>query len=70
MEVSEHHTALGKAIEIRCLDFAAEAAQVGPTHVVGDDKQDVWSLVDSRGSARFVRGVGTAGRCDYQAEYT
>jgi hypothetical protein len=44
MKVSELHAAPGKRIEIGCFDFASEAAQVGPAHIVGHNEEDIRSL--------------------------
>jgi hypothetical protein len=45
MKVAEHHTLLGKPIEIRCFDLAAEAAQIGPTHIICDNQEKIGSII-------------------------
>ena len=41
MEVGEAHAGVGKAIEIRRLDFAAERAEIGKAEIVRDDDEEV-----------------------------
>jgi hypothetical protein len=45
MEVGELHTLLCKRIEVWRIDFAAVTADIRPTQVVSDDKQDVRPIV-------------------------
>ena len=43
VELAQTNTAGGQFIEIRSLDFAAETSDIGPTHVIGHDDDDVGS---------------------------
>jgi hypothetical protein len=59
MEVGEPDCALREIVEMRRLDLAAIAADVGPAHVISDDQKYV-------GSARYFcggleRGTGCTG---------
>ncbi|MCY1441112.1 hypothetical protein D9M71_574150 [compost metagenome] len=49
MEVAQAHTVPGKRVEARSADFAAVAAQVAVTQVIGDNYQEVRALVCGHG---------------------
>ena len=44
VELGEAYSSLGKGVEVRGVDFAAMVAEVGKSHVVHHDKDDIGSL--------------------------
>ncbi len=45
VELGEAETVFGQLVEVRGVDFAAEATEVGESHVVGQDDDDVGAVV-------------------------
>jgi hypothetical protein len=58
MEIAETHPLVGQPIEIRRLDFRAETADVGKTHVVDDDHQDIGPFIGRPARRRLFFGTG------------
>ena len=59
VEICQAHAAVGQLIQIRRWNLAAERSQIGITHVIGDDQENVRARV--RGGSRFQGlGVGAA----------
>jgi len=51
VETRRTHPALGECIEVRRLNLAPVAAEVGEGHVIGDDEEDVGFLSGDQRSA-------------------
>jgi hypothetical protein len=52
IELRETHTACGKPVQIRRIDFAAVTAYVRISHIIGHDQNDVRSLSPASASAQ------------------
>ena len=49
MKVSKFHPFRCEGIEVRRIDLAAEAANIGPAHIIGHDQQNIWLALGRMG---------------------
>jgi hypothetical protein len=49
VKIREPHSLRRESIKVGSLDFAAEASNVGPSHIVGHDQENVRSVIGSLG---------------------
>jgi len=55
IELRESDAVRRQAVQVRCLNFAPVAAEVGKTHVIGQNEQNVWRLAGAARSDIAVR---------------